>query len=123
MIQTKPRKEQGVFNNFCARGPDGLFPTILEGTTCRGRHYTVEKPLFSSYVFVKMLRNKMIVDWNGYEEVVEVFEEQGKYTSEAGVCVQRPRTMQQGPVRSSLLIKTFPAGQRSPEGWWEGTWW
>ncbi len=65
----------------------------------------------------------MIVDWNGYEEVVEVLEEQGKYTSGAKVSVQRPRTIQRRPVWSPLPIKTFPAGQRSPEGWWEGTWW
>ncbi len=41
VIQTKPRKEQEVFNNFCVRGLDGLFPTMLDG-----RHYTMEKPLF-----------------------------------------------------------------------------
>jgi transcriptional antiterminator RfaH len=58
VVQTKPRKEQEVFNNFCVRGLDGLFPMILDGTTCRGRHYTMEKPLFPSYVFVKMIPSR-----------------------------------------------------------------
>jgi transcriptional antiterminator RfaH len=55
VVQTKPRKELEVFGKLCAQGLDTLFLTILHGTTHRDRHFTIEKPLFPSYVFVKMI--------------------------------------------------------------------
>jgi len=73
-----------------------------------------ERDVVQGFKIVKILRNKMIVDQNGYEEVVEVLNEQGKSPSGAGMPGQRPRMVQRGPIWSPLPIKAIPPGQEVP---------
>ncbi len=102
VIQTKPRKEQEVFNNFCLQRLDALFPTILDG-----RHYTVEKPLFPCYVFVKMIpfRDYYRIKWTkGVARIVGWGDMPAPLADEV-VEIIRNRMDEQGRVRVGFDLK------------------
>jgi hypothetical protein len=50
----------------------------------------------------------MIVDRNGYEEVVEVLDEQEKSPTGQVEAIQRPRTIIKGSVRNPLPVPVNP---------------
>lgn len=58
LIQTKPKKEAEAFRNLCKLGLECFLPTMLDRKFCHGRYRTTEKPLFSSYLFVKLVLSK-----------------------------------------------------------------
>jgi transcriptional antiterminator RfaH len=107
VVQTKPRKEQEVFSKLCARGLDSLFPTILDGTTLRRRHFTMEKPLFPSYVFVKMIPSLSYyrIKWTrGVARVVGWGDMPAPIADEA-IEIIRSRMDDQGRVTVGLDLK------------------
>jgi transcriptional antiterminator RfaH len=129
VVQTKPRKEQEVFSRLCARGLDGLFPTILDG-----RHFMVEKPLFPGYVFVKMILSlsyyrikwtkgvARIVGWGDTpapiaDEVVEIIrtrmDEQGRVRVGSDLKLGEKVRIKSGPLKDFMGIFD---GSASPRG-------
>jgi transcriptional antiterminator RfaH len=107
VVQTKPRKEGEVFSKLCARGLDSLFPTIIDRTTRRRRYFTTEKPLFPSYVFVKMIPylSYYRIKWTeGVARVVGWGDKPAPIADEA-IEIIRSRMDNQGRVMVGLDLK------------------
>ncbi|MFX0195948.1 MAG: transcription termination/antitermination protein NusG, partial [Candidatus Hodarchaeota archaeon] len=49
------KREAEAFRNVRKLGVACLFPKVLDEKFCRGRYTTVEKPLFPSYLFAKLI--------------------------------------------------------------------
>jgi hypothetical protein len=88
----------------------GVSFAIVEDTATRKEELFHENDVVQGFKILKISRNKMIVDRNGYEEVVEVLDEQEKSpTGPVGPGpLQRPRTIIRGPVRRPLPIRAAP---------------
>jgi hypothetical protein len=89
----------------------GVSCAVIEDPATQKEELFHENDVVQGFKILKISRNKMIVDRNGYEEVVEVLEEQEKSTAGPTVPVQRPRTIIRGPRRSPLPIKAAPLAQ------------
>ena len=88
---------------------------IVEDQTTRQEELLHENDIVQGFRIVKISRNKMIVDRNGYEEVVEVLEEQQERTPAAPIVpIQRPRTIMRTPLRTPQPAPIAPAPQEAP---------
>jgi hypothetical protein len=90
----------------------GVSFAVIEDPATQKEELFRENDVVQGFKIVKISRNKMIVDRNGSEEVVEVLEEEQEKPSIRSV--QRPRPIIRGPVRSPLPIKTAPPGEKAP---------
>ena len=93
--------------------PSGSF-AIVEDAATKKEELVHERDVVQGYRIVRILRNKMIVDRNGYEQVMEVAEEQEKTAAGARGLIQRPPTAPRAPVRSPLPVTVIPPGQVAP---------
>jgi transcriptional antiterminator RfaH len=55
VIQTKPKQEAETSRRLGDLGLECLLPKVLDYRTWNGRAVTIEKPLFPSYLFVKLI--------------------------------------------------------------------
>jgi hypothetical protein len=90
----------------------GLSYAIVEDAATKKEELFHENDVVQGFRILKISRNTMIVDRNGYEEVVEVLDEQEKSPTGPVEAIQRPRTIIRGPVRNPLPIPVNPP----PEG-------
>ena len=88
----------------------GVSAAIIEDPATRKQELFHENDMVQGVKIVKILRNKVIVDKDGYEEVVEVVEETPKTTTPP---VQQPRRIQRPPVRRP--VKVQPPTEKLPE--------
>lgn len=88
----------------------GVSAAIIEDPATRKQDVFHENDMVQGVKIVKILRNKVIVDKDGYEEVVEVVEEPPKTTKSP---VQQRRTIRKTPVRRP--VKVQPPTEKSPE--------
>jgi transcription antitermination factor NusG len=54
-VQTRARHEKAVAHRLCERGVTTFLPTITEVHRWKDRKKTIELPLFSCYLFVKLM--------------------------------------------------------------------
>jgi type II secretory pathway component PulC len=90
----------------------GVSAAIIEDPATREQEIFHENDMVQGVKIVKILRNKVIVDKDGYEEVVEVVEEPPQ-SSSAPSPVRQPRTIQRPPVRRP--VKVVPPSENPPE--------
>jgi type II secretory pathway component PulC len=90
----------------------GVSAAIIEDPATREQEIFHENDMVQGVKIVKILRNKVIVDKDGYEEVVEVVEEPPQ-TSSAPSHVRQPRTIQRPPVRRP--VKVVPPSENPPK--------
>jgi type II secretory pathway component PulC len=88
----------------------GVSAAIIEDPATREQEIFHENDMVQGVKIVKILRNKVIVNKDGYEEVVEVVEEPPKTTAPP---VQQPRTIRRPPVRRP--VKVVPPSENPPE--------
>ena len=88
----------------------GVSAAIIEDPATREQELFHENDMVQGVKIVRILRNKVIVNKDGYEEVVEVVEEPPKTTTPP---VQQPRRVQRAPVRRP--VKVQPPTEKSPE--------
>jgi type II secretory pathway component PulC len=88
----------------------GVSAAIIEDPATREQEIFHENDMVQGVKIVKILRNKVIVNKDGYEEVVEVVEEPPKTTAPP---VQQPRTIQRPPVRRP--VKVVPPSENPPK--------
>jgi len=86
----------------------GVSFAIVEDTATKKEELFHENDVVQGFRILKISRNKMIVDRNGYEEVVEVLDEQEKAPTRPVGPLQRPRTIIRGPVRSPFPVPITP---------------
>jgi len=92
----------------------GISFAIVEDAATRKEELFHENDVVQGYKILKISRNKMIVDRNGYEEVVEVLDEQEKSPAGPVGPLQRPRTIIRGPRRSPLPVPIPPPPGEAP---------
>lgn len=93
----------------------GVSFAIVEDPATRQEELLHENDVVQGFKILKISRNKMIVDRNGYEEVVEVLEEQQEKSPAAPIMpLQRPRTIMRGPVRTPPPVPVTPSPQETP---------
>jgi hypothetical protein len=92
----------------------GVSFAIVEDAATKKEELFHENDVVQGFRIVKISRNKMIVDRNGYEEVVEVLDEQEKAPTGPGGPLQRPRTIIRGPVRIPMPVPITPPPEESP---------
>jgi type II secretory pathway component PulC len=80
----------------------GVSAAIIEDLATRKQELFHEQDMVHGVKIVKILRNKVIVEKDGYEEVVEVVEEQEKTSAKP---VRRPRRIKRTPVRKPVQVK------------------
>lgn len=88
----------------------GVSAAIIEDLATRKQALFHENDMVQGFKIVKILRNKVIVDKDGYEEVVEVLEKEEKTSKRP---VQRSRRTTRPPVRRPVQVK--PSTEKSPE--------
>jgi type II secretory pathway component PulC len=88
----------------------GVSAAIIEDPATREQELFHENDMVQGVKIVKILRNKVIVDKDGYEEVVEVVEETPRTSSTPPV--QQPRRVQRPPVRRP--VKVQPPTEKQP---------
>lgn len=88
----------------------GVSAAIIEDPATRQQDLFHENDMVQGVKIVRILRNKVIVDKDGYEEVVEVVEEPSKSTAPP---VQQQRTIRKTPVRRP--VKVQPPTENPPE--------
>lgn len=86
----------------------GVSFAIVEDAATKKEELFHENDMVQGFRILKISRNKMIVDRNGYEEVVEVLDEQEKAPTGPVGPLQRPRTIIRGPVRSPFPVPITP---------------
>jgi len=91
----------------------GVSFAIVEDAATKKEELFHENDVVQGFRILKISRNKMIVDRNGYEEVVEV-DEQEKAPIGPGGPLQRPRTIIRGPVRTPMPIPITPPPEEAP---------
>ena len=89
----------------------GVSAAIIEDPATRKQELFHENDMAHGVKIVRILRNKVIVDKDGYEEVVEVVEEPPK--TSLTPPVQQPRTIRRAPVRRP--VKVQPSREKPPE--------
>jgi len=92
----------------------GVSFAIVEDAATKKEELFHENDVVQGFRILKISRNKMIVDRNGYEEVVEVLDEQEKAPTGPGGPLQRPRTIIRGPVRTPMPIPITPPPEEAP---------
>jgi type II secretory pathway component PulC len=92
----------------------GVSFAIVEDAATRKEELFHENDVVQGFRILKISRNKIIVDRNGYEEVVEVMDEQEKSPTGPARSLQRPRTIIRGPVRNPLPIPVTPPPEEAP---------
>ena len=92
----------------------GVSFAIVEDAATKKEELFHENDVVQGFRILKISRNKMIVDRNGYEEVVEVLDEQEKAPTSPGGPLQRPRTIIRGPVRTPMPIPMTPPPEEAP---------
>ena len=88
----------------------GVSAAIIEDPATKKQELFHENDMVHGVKIVRILRNKVIVNKDGYEEVVEVVEEPPRSTVPPA---QQPRRVQRAPVRRP--VKVQPAPQNAPE--------
>lgn len=113
-IETDQRKTRTPTVPFRLKGTmvvsPGVSAAIIEDPANRKQELFHENDMVHGFKIVRILRNKVIVDKDGYEEVVEVVEEQEKTSTKP---VQRSRRTKRPPVRKPVQVK--PSKEKSPE--------
>jgi type II secretory pathway component PulC len=92
----------------------GVSFAIVEDAATKKEELFHENDVVQGFKILKISRNKMIVGRNGYEEVVEVLEEQENPPAGPVGPLQRPRTIIRGSVRSPLPIPVAPPPEEAP---------
>ena len=92
----------------------GVSFAIVEDAATKKEELFHENDVVQGFRILKISRNKMIVDRNGYEEVVEVLDEQEKAPIGPGGPLQRPRTIIRGPVRMPMPVPITPQPEEAP---------
>jgi type II secretory pathway component PulC len=92
----------------------GVSFAIVEDAATKKEELFHENDVVQGFKILKISRNKMIVDRNGYEEVVEVLDEQEKSPVGPGGPFQRPRTIIRGPVRTPMPVPITPQPEEAP---------
>jgi type II secretory pathway component PulC len=92
----------------------GVSFAIVEDAATKKEELFHENDVVQGFRILKISRNKMIVDRNGYEEVVEVLDEQEKAPAGPGGPLQRPRTIIRGPVRTPMPVPITPQPEEAP---------
>ena len=92
----------------------GVSCAIVEDTATKKEELFHENDVVQGFRILKISRNKMIVDRNGYEEVVEVLEEQEQAPTGPVGPLQRPRTIIRGPVRTPMAVPIAPPPGEAP---------
>jgi hypothetical protein len=92
----------------------GVSFAIVEDVATKKEELFHENDVVQGFRILKISRNKMIVDRNGYEEVVEVLDEQEKAPTGPGGPLQRPRTSIRGPVRTPMPVPITPQPEEAP---------
>ena len=92
----------------------GVSFAIVEDAATKKEELFHENDVVQGFRILKISRNKMVVDRNGYEEVVEVMDEQEKSPAGPGGPLQRPRTIIRGPVRTPMPVPITPPPEESP---------
>ena len=92
----------------------GVSFAIVEDAATKKEELFHENDVVQGFRILKISRNKMIVDRNGYEEVVEVLDEQEKAPTSPGGPLQRPRTIIRGPVRTPMPVPITPQPEEAP---------
>jgi len=92
----------------------GVSFAIVEDAATKKEELFHENDVVQGFRILKISRNKMIVDRNGYEEVVEVLDEQEKAPTSPGGPLQRPRTIIRGPVRTPMPVPITPPPEETP---------
>jgi type II secretory pathway component PulC len=108
--QSKPRAAAVTFK---LRGTvvvsSGSSCAIIEDPANKEEEIFHENDVVQGYKIVKIMRNKVIVDKEGVEEVVEVVEEEVRSPARPASPVQRPRQIIRRPVRTPVPIQRPPA--------------
>jgi hypothetical protein len=92
----------------------GVSVAIVEDPATKKEELFHENDVVQGFRIVKISRNKMIVDRNGYEEVVEVLEEEEKTPTGPVGPLQRPRTIIRGPIRTPLPVPIAVPREEAP---------
>jgi hypothetical protein len=87
---------------------------IVEDAATKKEELVHERDMVQGYRIVRILRNKMVVDRNGYEQVMEIVDEQEKTAAGARGPIQRPPSVPRAPVRNPLPVTVIPPGQEAP---------
>jgi len=96
----------------------GASCAIVEDPASKKEELFHENDVVQGYKIVKIMRNKVIVDKDGVEEVVEVVEEEERPPARpVGRPVQRPRIIRR-PVRTPIPVPV--QGQKPPSAEEEG---
>lgn len=82
---------------------------IVEDPASKKEELFHENDVVQGYKIVKIMRNKVIVDKDGVEEVVEVVEEEVRSSSTPASPVQRPGQIIRRPVRTPVPIQKPPS--------------
>jgi type II secretory pathway component PulC len=105
-VEAKQAKTRAPTVSFKLMGTvvvsSGVSAAIIEDPATREQELFHENDMVQGVRIVKILRNKVIVDKDGYEEVVEVVEEPPKTTASP---VQQPRRVQRPPVRRPVKVQ------------------
>ena len=86
---------------------------IVEDPASKEEELFHENDVVQGYKIVKIMRNKVIVDKDGVEEVVEVVEEEARSSAGPIRPVQRPGQIKRPPVRRPVSVK--PSQRQAPE--------
>jgi len=92
----------------------GVSFAIVEDAATKKEELFHENDVVQGFRIIKISRNKMIVDRNGYEEVVEVLDEQEKTPTGPTGPIPRPRTIIRRPVRTPLPVPITPPPGEAP---------
>ena len=113
-VEAKQAKTRAATVTFKLMGTvvvsPGVSAAIIEDPATRQQDLFHENDMVQGVKIVRILRNKVIVDKDGYEEVIEVVDEPPKSTA---TPVQPPRRVQRTPVRRP--VKVQPPTQNPPE--------
>jgi len=82
---------------------------IIEDPASKKEELFHENDMVQGYKIVKIMRNKVIVDKDGVEEVVEVVEEEVRSSARPATPVRRPRQIIRRPVRKPVPIQKPPS--------------
>jgi len=108
--QNKPRAAAVTFK---LRGTvvmsSGSSCAIIEDPASKKEELFHENDVVQGYKIVKIMRNKVIVDKDGVEEVVEVVEEEVRSSARPATPVRRPRQIIRRPARKPVPIQKPPS--------------
>lgn len=90
----------------------GASCAIIEDPASKKEELFHENDMVQGYKIVKIMRNKVIVDKDGVEEVVEVVEEEERTSTRPATPVRRPRQIIRRPVRTPVPIQKPPSATR-----------